>query len=352
MPKNFFEKHAKLVLLVINSIFIALLIFVLKLDILQDTPTSEKYSVIDRVSYQMRCDGKRHIRLRENQPNQDSFRVPPYDPSQKYRFRTDADGFIEPSKIHEKADLNIFFMGGSTTECETVDEFNRFPYLVGRIIEKKTGKKVNSYNAGKSGNDSLHTINNLINKVVPLKPDIIVRMDNINDLSTLLYEASYWNKNKTRSNLGCFSKNSSSLRNARNEWEESPFVNMIFDANHQAQIKQEHRKVLKMFIAIVRGIGATPVIMTQVNHIENDPNFSTGHGDAEFNRAYRQLYIDFHNLTRQVAKEEKVLLIDLAKKVEGSEKFIYDAIHFNNEGSKVVAEVIAKELEVIVKNKR
>ncbi len=352
MQKNFFEKHSKLVLLVINSIFIALLIFVLKLDIFQDTPTSEKYSVIDRVNYQVRCEGKRHIRLRENKPNQDTFRVPPYDPSQKYRVRTDADGFIEPSKIHEKADLNIFFMGGSTTECETVDEFNRFPYLVGRIIEKKTGKKINSYNAGKSGNDSLHTINNLVNKVVPLKPDIIVRMDNINDLSTLLYEASYWNKNKTRSHLGCFSKDYSSFRNASNEWSDSPFVNMILDSNHQALIKQEHRKVLKMFIAIVRGIGATPVIMTQANRIENDPNFSTGHGDAEFNRVYRQLYLDFHALTRQVAKEEKVLLIDLATKVKGSEEFIYDAIHLNNEGSKLVAEIVAKELEAIVKNKR
>lgn len=352
MQKNFFEKHSKLVLIVINAIFIALLILVLRLDILQDTPTSEKYSVIDRVNYQVRCEGKRHIRLRENKPNQDTFRIPPYDPSQKYRLRTDADGFIEPSKIHEKADLNIFFMGGSTTECETVDELNRFPYVVGRMIEKRTGKKINSYNAGKSGNDSLHSVNNLINKVVPLKPDIIVRMDNINDLSTLLYEASYWNKNKTRSNLGCFSKNYSSFRNSRNEWDESPFVNMILDVNHQAQIKQEHRKILKLFIAIVRSVGATPVIMTQANRIEIDPNFYTGHGDAEFNRVYRQLYLDFHDLTRQVAKEEKVLLIDLAKRVKGSEEFIYDAVHLNNEGSILVAEIVSKELEVIVKNKR
>lgn len=352
MQKNFFEKHSKLVLIVINAIFIALLVVILRLDIFQDTPTSEKYSVIDHVNYQVRCEGKRHIRLRENKPNQDSFRIPPYDTSQKYRFRTDADGFIEPSKIYEKADLNIFFMGGSTTECETVDEFNRFPYLVGRIIEKQTGKKTNSYNAGKSGNDSIHTINNLVNKVVPLKPDIIVRMDNINDLSTLLYEASYWNRNKTRSNLGCFSKNYSSLRNARNEWDESPFAHMILDVNHQAQIKQEHRKILKLFIAIVRAVGATPVIMTQANRIESDPNFSTGHGDAEFNRVYRQLYLDFHDLTRQVANEEKVLLIDLAKKVKGSEEFIYDAVHLNNEGSKLVAEIVAKELQVIVRNKR
>ncbi len=69
------------------------------------------------------------------------------------------------------------------------------------MLEEKTGLKVNSYNAAKSGNDSLHTINILINKVVPLKPDIAVTMENINDLAVLLYEGTYWNNHPTRSPL-------------------------------------------------------------------------------------------------------------------------------------------------------
>ena len=62
----------------------------------------------DQIEYNLRCNGKRHIVMRENKPNQTKFNTPPYDPTKKYIFRTDENGFVEPSKIHENSDLNIF----------------------------------------------------------------------------------------------------------------------------------------------------------------------------------------------------------------------------------------------------
>ncbi len=114
-------------------------------------------------------------------------------------LRVDRQGFIMPSKVHDHPDLTIAFLGGSTTECTYVDEDNRFPYLAGRLIEQQTGLKVNSYNAGRSGNNTLHCLNILLNKVVNLKPDIVVLMENINDLAILMYEKTYWNTNPSRS---------------------------------------------------------------------------------------------------------------------------------------------------------
>ena len=108
-------------------------------------------------------------------------------------LRVDRQGFIMPSKIHDHPDLTIAFLGGSTTECTYVDEDNRFPYLAGRLLERQTHLKVNSYNAGRSGNNTLHCLNVLLNKVVNLKPDIVVLMENINDLAILMYEKTYWN---------------------------------------------------------------------------------------------------------------------------------------------------------------
>ncbi len=351
--KNFFERNPKIILLTVNAIFIGLLFFVLSLDILQDAPQAEKYSVLDEAMYRLRCHGKRNILLRENKPYQNSFRIPPYDLSKKYVFRVDGNGFVEPSKIHENSDLNIFFLGGSTTECETVDELNRFPYLVGRLLEKSTGKKINSYNAGKSGNSSIHSVNNLLNKIVPLRPHIVVLMENINDLSTLLYEATYWNQNNSRSNLSCLSKNNASLRNLANEWDESPFVGKFSDPDHQKRIKEEYRRILKLFVAVTKASGALPVLMTQANKIENNPNFTTNRGDKNFNRTYRKLYLEFKNVMIQVAKEEGVMLIDLAREVKNNnEKYLYDSVHFNNEGSQFVAKIIAKKLEPAVKLKR
>jgi hypothetical protein len=90
---------------------------------------------------------KRSIRLREYDPL--LYRFQSYnDPEKKvfdsftqktYVLRIDRNGFIMPSKIHEHPDYVIVFLGASTTECTWVDEENKFPYLVGRLLEKETG---------------------------------------------------------------------------------------------------------------------------------------------------------------------------------------------------------------------
>ncbi len=349
MKKKFFEAHEKLILIFVNLFFVALFIFVLSLDILQDAPGAEEYSIIDRAVYQIRCGGKRNIVMRENHPNENSFRNPPYNKGAKYAFNVDENGFVKPSKIHENPDIKIFFLGGSTTESEMVEEVFRFPYLTGRILEEKTHKKINSYNAGKSGNNTIHSLNNLVNKIIPMKPDIVIRMESINDLSTLLYEGSYWNRNASRSNIGCFSKNTDLLRKFRNEWEKSPYVNLIYDEEYRKKIRAEHRQILELFIAITKAAKATPVLATQFNRIENNLDFTTGHGDKKFNEIYRQLYADFNEITRQVAKENNVLLIDLARAIKPEEKYIYDAVHVTDEGSKIVAQTIANKLIKIIK---
>lgn len=342
------QKYQYTILILLNFIIIAIFYFLLNLKIFTNF-TNTKYSAIDKLLYLIQCQNKRHIKLRENPPGIIDYRIPPYDKTAKYRFATDENGFVKPSKIHESPDLKIFFFGGSTTECENVDEQFRFPYLAGRIIEEKTKKKVNSYNGGKSGNNSIHSINNIINKVVPLKPDIIVRMENINDLSTLLYEESFYNNNVSRSNLGCFDIGSKSLRRFKNEFENSPFKDKIFDLNHQNKIKANYRQILELFIAITKAAGAKPVLMTQYNSIENNVNFSVREKNPAFDAIYRQLYSDFQNITRETAKENNILLIDLNKIIPPTyDKYIYDTIHYNNEGSKLVAKIVAEHLIKII----
>ena len=118
--------------------------------------------------------------------------------TKKYLLRIDDDGFIVPSKKYANPDMSIVFLGGSTTECRYVAEDHRFPYLAGVLLEQQTGIKINSYNAARSGNHSLHSLDILLNKVIPLKPDIVVMLHNINDLVVLLYESSYWNPKSSK----------------------------------------------------------------------------------------------------------------------------------------------------------
>ena len=121
---------------------------------------------------------RRYINLREYQPFLDVVDIPPAkalreaDGLEKkaYRVRTDANGFILPYHQYPRPDFTLVFLGASTTACIYVDEESRFPALVGNLLEQKTGKKVTSYNSGVGGNNSLHSLDILLNKIIPLKP--------------------------------------------------------------------------------------------------------------------------------------------------------------------------------------
>ncbi len=168
-------------------------------------------------------------------------------------------------------------------------------------------------------------------------------MDDINDLSTLIYEGTYWNDNKNRSNLFCNKKNHTKLKRG-NEWDESRKIEVIFNPEEQARIMKMFKENLKTFININKAKNIILVLMIQANRIEKDDNFTTKRGNKDFDKIYKNLYIKFNNIIRQTAAEEKVLLIDLAAKVPSSDKYIYDVVHVNKEGSIMEAEIITREL--------
>ena len=89
----------------------------------------------------------RSIRLKEYSPLK-SISFPP-NPlihgqlEQRIVFRVDKNGFIEPSRVYEEADSNIFFLGGSTTACKALEERMRFPYMTGVLLSRELEKKIN-----------------------------------------------------------------------------------------------------------------------------------------------------------------------------------------------------------------
>jgi hypothetical protein len=186
---NIFERHPKRSVIVIVLIFLIAIIFAFEKYLAHVNSSSEQPTLVYR-----------YVHLREHPLYKIDYNIPRPDLvrgtdgliDKEYRMEIDDNGFIYPSKIHDHPDVTIVFLGGSTTQCTFVEEENRFPYFTGRLLEAATGK-VNSYNGGMSGSHSLHSINTLVNKVMPLDPDIVVLMHNINDLGILLYEGTYWN---------------------------------------------------------------------------------------------------------------------------------------------------------------
>lgn len=349
---NFFVNNPKLATFFLSVIIIVILgsviFYFVNIEIIS-SKDGQKYSIADKVVYKLRCKSGRNIRLRELEPNRDYVRIPEEKfetlEHKEYLLRSDKDGIIKPSFINDNPDLQLFFLGGSTTECETVDEEFRFPYLVGRQLEEKLNIKVNSDNAARSGNNSLHSINILINKLLPYNPDVVVMMHNVNDLSALVYEGSYWNQNKTIAPIDCVLKNEKA-KIANDQWKASVWKDKVLNSTKEQDfLVEKFAANLKLFINICKSRNIIPVLMTQPNRITNNPDFHTGRGD-DFDKIYKKLYARFSQAIRQVGKKENVLVIDLEKKIPSDKKYIYDSIHVNKEGSVMEAEEISKQLQI------
>ena len=300
-----------------------------------------------------------------------------------YVLRVDRQGFIMPAKIHDHPDLSIVFLGGSTTECVYVDEDNRFPYLAGRLLERQTGLKVNSYNAGRSGNNTLHCLNVLLNKVVNLKPDVVVLMENINDLAILMYDKTYWNDHPSRSPLiekpPTFKTVGKDLEQTFHLVRDLTFPNLYrelkgwfrlgrpekADEFHGARgqkitldqdfLVREFSLNLQTFINICRAREITPVLMTQASRLTNTPDpliqkmmgsleASQGITYADFKDAFDRL----NQAIRDVGAKNQAPVIDLAREIPPVRENICDVAHFNDRGSRLVAARIAEALTPII----
>lgn len=328
---------------------------------------------------------ERVIRLKKPSPHLDEV----HRPSRSYlaetdglqpddfRFRTDSRGFIMPTDRHPDPDLHVFFVGGSTTECLYVHEDHRFPIAAARLLEESTGLKINAYNAGAGGNNSLHSLNIMLNDIFPLRPDVIVFMHNINDLVVLVYTGTYWNENASRSPVRqitlqvepppSFRRVASevarwiaphaygTLRQAvfspaaeADDWQDVRGQTVAWESDH---IRREFTANLRSFVALCRCRGITPVLMTQPNRFTSEPDAHVAMrmrqiaNDFGIHYAdYYGLYAMMNDLIRSTAAREEVLLLDLDKLVPKSHEFIYDVVHLNDAGSLLAAQAIAESL--------
>lgn len=308
-------------------------------------------------------DVKRNIRMREHVPNSTVHIIATVEENGEnihhYTIESDANGFIKPSGIFECASFSIVFLGGSTTESSAMQPEARFPYLVGKEFMDQLAIRVNTYNGGVSGNNTLHSINILVNKVVPMRPTVVVLMHNVNDRGVLTRLGSYWNDHPTKTPLSIvrnkglveeyyhvakrtfswFLPNTHmvikralfSRSELIDEWagyrDREPGVDDSFVAD-------EFRSAQLTFVRIANSFGITPVLMTQARREREE-------------RDGAELHDKLNNIIRTVSKEEDILLIELAGKFSGNHELFYDGIHLNERGSREVAAEIFRSFRNI-----
>ena len=331
----------------------------------------------------------RAIRLKEHRPlyhaelalsDEDSVKTAGL-AEQSIVFRTDKDGFILPSAIHPDPEVVVVFLGGSTTECKFLPEEKRLPYLAGRILEEKTGKRINSYNAGVSGNHSLHSLNILLNKVIPLRPSLVVFNHNLNDLVYLLYMGSYWRDHPTRSLIitpreetgarGVAAAAKNLVRKTGrwlfptlakkagalylklfpcakiDEWADIRGQPVDYDLE---KMEREFQANLQTFIDICRAREIEPILLTQASRLKQkpDPAIKEGFRPMELAGisypAFREAHRRFNQVIREIANKNQVTLIDLEEIIPSESEYLYDLVHLNERGAEVAATAIAKYL--------
>ena len=374
-------------LIFIFMLFFILLIFDRTISYIQPIETNKKSGI------------KRAINFRENHPEVDRV-IRPEDPilqnsdnliEQDYPFRTDSNGFLLPNNNHSNPDHKIVFIGGSTTECIYVNENNRFPYLVGQLLEKKTNKLINTYNSGKSGNSTVHSLDVLLNKIIPIEPDMVVIMHAINDYALLCYDHTYWPVGTTRSTIITIKDYLPKIKKETFAWHlkglfRSIYPNIYYriflvkerilnppkpkkpydewaDRRHMVKdrdfnfMQKEFKWALQTLVTISKTREVLPVLMTQANRFTDNPDkfilksmnpLLSGGITYE---TFKKEYDTFNEIIREVAKANEIPLIDLAKLVPQDKKYMYDSIHYNDMGSKFVANIISEQLiDLIIKN--
>jgi lysophospholipase L1-like esterase len=382
-PPNWFERHPK-------KTIVGLVLILM----LAATYGAEKLlAYINHTHNLVLFTEKRYINLREILPGVDTVDVPPDKAVREsdgliqkpYRVRTDARGFMLPYNRFEKPDLTLVFLGGSTVACIYVEEENRFPYLVGNLLAQKTGKKITSINSGVGGNNSLHSLDILLNKIIPVRPDVVVMMHNINDLVALIYDRTYWSKNPTRAAIVDFSfyKNLTgfkalatmardlyipNLHAATRILSKKIFGKKVKDPDDEfayirgkkltvdeAAILDEFKMNLNTFINICRARRITPVLMTQFNRYKINPDpkvlkamqgFQSDSGISV--TEFMELYARFNQAIREVGQEHGVLVIDLAALIPQDKQYMYDVVHLNTRGSQLAAQLISERLQPLV----
>ncbi len=332
----------------------------------------------------------RSIRLREHGVNTDKTEVPPDDymqdtenlPQKEYRLRTDKDGFIvgekDFSKDVQSQKVDIIFWGGSTTECEYIDgEEARFPYSVSEKLQNKQGRSLRVLNGGMSGNNSLHSLFAFMAKGLPQEPSFVILMHAINDVTALSKTLSYWEAPPGREiiqddRLGKQGALYTVLKAVKdvllpNTW---PKIGHLFSravdkvaaqdewATYRARkttpqdvelvLRTQFRASLTSFVRVARAWNIEPILMTQFNRLHtNDAFVRKTYEEKDQPLSYDdfvRLYQAANAIVREVARDENVFLIDLDKEVTPTSAFIYDAVHLNTNGSKVVADIIARAL--------
>lgn len=288
------------------------------------------------------------------------------------------------SIIKSSDTARIFAVGGSTTECLYLDDADAWPEVLQRqLAGSSPGVSIDVINAGHSGDTTRDHIALLTQRIVALKPDIVLFLVGINDLALQLEpdysplrgdsrsiipearpQVSVWLKTGAadfsqlaRAAILAWRRGTKHdagrnpvqdlhgkwIARARDELRKTPIREVLPDSLPAAEFAEN----LRTLVAAARAGGAEAVLLTQPA-LWGAPS---GEWESLLWRSYRGriphqtlwlLMERFNDATRQVAAELDVPLVDLAVAIAKTPAMFYDDDHVTVAGARAIGREIAR----------
>lgn len=292
-------------------------------------------------------------------------------------------GFRGPEPPADFAkDLTIITVGGSTTECFDLAEDKTWPHDLG-VKLKPHFKHLWLNNAGLSGNSTFGHYILMQDYLVKLQPKVVLFLVGINDVGLQserdfderIHEINFRSLERFLAsvaghselataalNLYRFYFPKSVMINNQNDPQETDLKKLLpfaVSKEEQAAIIKDHqdryvgpyKKRLEKLIAICREHNIIPVLLTQPvlygNNVDPTTGVNLGHKfvaqDMDGATGWQVLKL-YNDVTRQVGRDQGVLVIDLARELPKDSRYYFDLMHYTNAGADKVADLSAAQL--------
>lgn len=272
---------------------------------------------------------KRYIRLKEHLPLSERTYILTEEhhaqtddslPRAALRARIDEHGFIMNGNDIE-SDECIIWAGDSVIECFNIPETLR----VCSVLEQKlnaAGYRIAIKNAGYSGSTLLHTINSVLNKIIPLRPKILIVSTGAIDQAACLLERNFWSTNIYMNPLTHAQANC--------------------PATHEPLIQFDPTKwhtLLEILLNICDVSNITLILTTIAYKSKHDEWSRRFMIEKDLKRSIEG-YKRMNASIRSFCSQKKCACIDLERELVGRDYLFYDSVHLNVEGADIVSDIV------------
>ncbi|HLD47457.1 MAG TPA: SGNH/GDSL hydrolase family protein [Desulfobaccales bacterium] len=280
--------------------------------------------------------------------------------------------------------VTIIAVGGSTTACELISDHKTWCDLLAAKLKTKY-KLLWLNNAGLDGHSTYGHIVLMEDFIIKIRPKVVLFLVGANDIgleAPRIYDqdqfkkplpgivSPLWDRLVNKSEVLIYSINFFRFYKAKKRglthtlWNFHEKNQFDIPAEEIPLILQEQKQKylppyaerLNRLIEISRQNSIEPIFITQPSVLGDLFDPTTGINLARVNstgwngRVYWQVLELYNDVTRKIAAEQKVGLIDLGRKMPKRTEYYYDLYHYTNAGCQQVAEIIYQNLYPLLKN--